>query len=122
MAHATGSLDMNSVEVFSTNYNRIFSYMEHINRYFEPYLKSWFEKIIVSCAGGKEYDRYIDLRSLVNIEILIEMSLNKKELSICSKHGVSKFNSKKHENFHLRDRIKKIIKALKEVEEIVKDQ
>lgn len=117
MAHATGKIEIYSVEEFNRTVNVLLSIAQNITENMTKPIRSWYEKMLLSWADGKFSNLYTSSTDVITEEIIKEFGFSQKELSVCSEFGVSKFNNRELYNLSPEkiDMIKQFHSKTKEI-------
>lgn len=117
MAHATGKIQIYSVEKFDDAIREILNVTKKIHEKLSLTIKAWYKDVLLNYAKNGLTEDYATPTDFITVEFINILSFSKKDLEICKDFGLSKF--KNRDDFDLTP---EEIEKIKEFHEAVKEQ
>ena len=84
MAHASGKLEILTVDIFNSKVNSIISSMQNISNSMAVLIRKWYSQILSDLCEGV-YDEYDNFKDFIEEQMIQSFKLSSNELRICNR-------------------------------------
>jgi len=115
MAHATGKIQISSVDNFNAAIKELISVLEHLQSKLNLTIRDWYKAELLNFAKNTLPENYPTVTDYINDVFLNVYGFSKKDISACNEFGLSKFSDRTLFSLEIDElnRIKEFHKSLK---------